>query len=221
MFALFCICVRVFSGAALASIRRPKSIQNLSNIRPESIPNPAENPPKIHPRITQINSQSHPETESPKTTKIYRTKPSKTLKIELPWGRQHCFHFRSHARKDVQKAPKSIPKGPSSRPETQTKPCSTKNLKLIPIPCDVFGPQRSRNGPQGSPKGTKTSQKGIQSPVENRLHEKIPPGPSQRPMLECFGVRAGVFLLHFYFLLYILLFFSRVVVLHEISKRLE
>ena len=42
--------------------------------------------------------------------------------------------------------------------------------------------------PQQAPK---TNPKGIQSAIENRLDEKIPTGPSQRPILECFGVRVG------------------------------
>ena len=47
-------------------------------------------------------------------------------------------------------------------------------------------------------KAPKTDPKGIQSAIENRLDEKIPPGPSQRPMLECFGVRVGAFFATFY-----------------------
>ena len=46
-------------------------------------------------------------------------------------------------------------------------------------------------------KAPKTNPKGIQSAIENRLDEKIPAAPSQRPMFECFGLRVGVFLLHF------------------------
>jgi hypothetical protein len=47
--------------------------------------------------------------------------------------------------------------------------------------------------PKAPQKAPKTLPKGAQSAVENRLDEKIPPGPSQRQILECFGVRVGAF----------------------------
>ena len=46
--------------------------------------------------------------------------------------------------------------------------------------------------PKAPQKAPKTIPQGIQSAVENRLDEKILPGPSQRPIWECFGVRVGV-----------------------------
>ena len=44
--------------------------------------------------------------------------------------------------------------------------------------------------PQNAPK---TIPKGTQRAIENRLDEKIPPGPPQRPILACFGIRVGAF----------------------------
>ena len=51
-------------------------------------------------------------------------------------------------------------------------------------------PKDPKMVPKAAPK---TFPKGTQSAVENRLDEKIPPGPSQRPILACLGVRVGVF----------------------------
>ena len=58
-------------------------------------------------------------------------------------------------------------------------------------------PKEAEMVPKAPHRAPKTVPKGTQSAVENRLDEKIPPGPSQRPILECFGVRVGAFLLHF------------------------
>ena len=59
-------------------------------------------------------------------------------------------------------------------------------------------PKEAEMVPKAPQKALKTIPKGAQSAVENRLDEKIPPGPSQRPMLECFGVRVGAFFATFY-----------------------
>ena len=73
-------------------------------------------------------------------------------------------------------------------------------------------PKEAEMVPKATQKATKTVAKGTQSAVENRLDEKIPPGPSQRPILACFGVRVGVFLLNFEFVLSFLLLTSPIVV---------
>ena len=47
--------------------------------------------PKSIPKSLKIHSRSHPETNPPKITKIYRTKPLQTLKIELSCMRGASF----------------------------------------------------------------------------------------------------------------------------------
>ena len=58
-------------------------------------------------------------------------------------------------------------------------------------------PKEAEMVPKAPQKAPKTVPKGTQRAVENRLDEKIPPGPSQRPILECFGVYVGAFVATF------------------------
>ena len=52
-------------------------------------------------------------------------------------------------------------------------------------------PEKAKMVPEAPQIALKTGPKGTQSAVENRLDETISPGPSQRPILACFGVRVG------------------------------
>ena len=54
-----------------------------------------------------------------------------------------------------------------------------------------FVPKEAKMDPEPPQKAFKICPKGTRSAVENRLDEKIPPGPSQMPILACFGVRVG------------------------------
>ena len=60
-------------------------------------------------------------------------------------------------------------------------------------------PKEAEMVSKAPPKALKINPKGIPSAIENRLDEKIPPTPSQRPMLECFGLRVGAFFATFHF----------------------
>ena len=54
-------------------------------------------------------------------------------------------------------------------------------------------PEEAEMVPKAPQKALKTRPKRIQRAAEKRLDEKMPPGPSQRPMLGSFGVRVGAF----------------------------
>ena len=97
--------------------------------------------------------------------------------------------------------PKRCPKGSQKRPQGTLK--STKNSnktmfnKKLQIDTDSWScfwfPKWPKWSPRHPKKAPKTIPIGTQSVVENRLGEKLPPGPSQKPILECFGVRVGTF----------------------------
>ena len=93
-------------------------------------------------------------------------------------------------------------------------PVQAPALFSLSQPCPKRCPKSSQKRSQGTLKSTRNlnktvfnkelqidtdslscfwSQKGIQSAIENRLDEKIPPAPSQRPMLECFWVARRCF----------------------------
>ena len=55
---------------------------------------------KIESKSLKIYSRSHPETNPPKKTKIYRTKPLQTLKIELSCTRGASFHIFTISKKN-------------------------------------------------------------------------------------------------------------------------
>ena len=55
---------------------------------------------KMEPKSLKIHSRSHPETNPQKITKIYRTKPLQTLKIELSCTRGASFHIFTISKKN-------------------------------------------------------------------------------------------------------------------------
>ena len=73
-------------------------------------------------------------------------------------------------------------------------------------------PKEAQMVRKATQKTLKAHPKEAQSAVENRLDERILPGPSQRPILACVGVRVDVFLLNLDFVLSFLLLTSAVVV---------
>ena len=62
---------------------------------------------KMEPKSLKIHSRSHPETNPPKRTKIYRTKPLQTLKIELSCKRGASFHKFTISTKKQRSDPKT------------------------------------------------------------------------------------------------------------------
>ena len=92
------------------------SFQAVQKSLPKSIPFPidfeAQMLPKSIQKSLKIHSRSHPETNPPKITKIHRTKPLQTLKIELSCTRGASFHIFTISKKNdkiIQQPLKSTP----------------------------------------------------------------------------------------------------------------
>jgi len=91
---------------------------------------------KMEPKSLKIHSRSHPETNPPKITKIYRTKPLQTLKIELSCTRGASFHIFTISKKNekvVQKPLKSTPKTTQNPLKKHSKKHLKKHLKNITV----------------------------------------------------------------------------------------
>ena len=119
--------------------------------------------PKSVPKSFKIHSQSHPETEPQKTTKIYRTKPSQTLKIELSCTRGASFHYFTLSKN------KKLKKPFKSTPQTTKKRLIEKHTKQNTLKTSTF---YSKNDPKMEPKGL---------PWSGTFRQHRPPGPPKAP----------------------------------------
>ena len=108
-------------------------------------------------------------------------------------GASSVFTFAPMPEKMPNRLPKVPPRDPKVDQQLKQNRAQQKASNIYWFLIMFLVPKEAEMVPKAPQKTPKTIPKGTQSAIENRIDENIPPGPSQRPILACFGVRVVVF----------------------------